>query len=88
MKVGDIVVNPWVPKYIQGYLNRLYATIYIGNNKTIDYEGTTHKWASKIYVESPEDRTPWRVIGNVDIIEIISNEIFNAVEDEQESIEQ
>jgi hypothetical protein len=65
-KKGDIVVNPWVPKYYNGELNPLYATIYIGD-KFIDFDGRVFKWD----VSSTGQKREWAVIGNVDIKNMI-----------------
>ena len=60
-KVGDIIINPYVPKIFSGELNPNYATIYIGNNRSLDYRGKIHEWCDKIY---KDDR--WKVIGHHD----------------------
>ena len=39
MKVGDIIHNPYVPKYFDGEPNPNYATIYIGKGKSVDFNG-------------------------------------------------
>jgi len=67
MKVGDIVVNPYVSKEFDGKLNPNYATIYIGNNETIDYNGRKCKWADKIYRTDIKSQREWKVIGHVDL---------------------
>ena len=79
MKKGDIVVNPWVPKHFDGELNAMYATIYLGDNKSLDYRGRVHKWASKIYKDNPAERTPWNVIGHINLGDIIESAIRDAV---------
>ena len=65
-------------------MNPNYATIYLGNNKSIDYEGRVHKWVDKIYKSTPPEdmswgakdrRTPWRVIGHVDLKAVINTHI-------------
>lgn len=88
MRIGDVVINPWISKtFEEGTLNPNYATIYIGNNKSIDYEGRVHKWGYKIYQTRktdvfgkalpPEKQTPWRVIGHVDLKDVIMVHIQN-----------
>lgn len=79
MRVGDIIVNPWVAKEFDGRLNPNYATIYIGNNESIDYRGRKCRWAEKVYEEDPDTLRPWEVIGHIDISEIIENAIREAV---------
>lgn len=78
MKEGDIIVNPWVPKYFNGRLNPNYATIYIGENYSIDYNGLK-LWVGKVYKQDEEAKTPWKVIGHIDIKGIISKAIKDAV---------
>ena len=65
MRIGDIVVNPWVSTYFNGELNPNYATIYLGDNKGLDYNGRVCKWADKIYKDNPQKNTPWKVIGHI-----------------------
>lgn len=60
-KVGDIIINPYVSKMFNDKLNPNYATIYIGNNKTVDYNGRILEWCDKVY---KDDR--WKVIGHHD----------------------
>ena len=76
MRVGDIIVNPWVSRYYNGFLNPNYATIYLGDNKSLDYKGRVCSWAEKVYREDLE--RPWRVIGYIDL----KDEICDAVADE------
>ena len=66
MKKGDVVINPWVSKTFNGYLNPMYATIYIGNNMSVDYRGRKHKWGDRISKPEKCERE-WKVIGHVDI---------------------
>ena len=49
MRRGDIIVNPWVSREHNGLLNPLYATIYLGDNYSLDYKGRKHLWADKVY---------------------------------------
>lgn len=83
MRVGDIIVNPWVAREFDGRLNPNYATIYIGNNESIDYKGRKCQWVDKVYKENPEKHCPWKVIGHIDISGIIENAIKEAVENER-----
>lgn len=61
MRIGDIIVNPYVSQMFNGELNPMYATIYIGNNRSIDYHGRVHRWGDKVYKNEK-----WRVIGHHD----------------------
>ena len=79
MRKGDIVVNPWVSTYFNGELNPNYATIYLGDNKTLDYEGRICEWADKIYKDNPQKNTPWKVIGHIDLYGIAELAIRDAV---------
>ena len=72
MRKGDIVVNPWVSAYFNEELNPNYATIYLGDNKSLDYKGRVCKWADKIYKE-------WKVIGHIDLYGIAELAIRDAV---------
>ena len=83
MRIGDIIVNPWVQKLHDGAFNPMYATIYIGNNQSIDFEGRKHKWADKV---SSDPR--WKVIGHCELIQFIRGRILDAAfynYDERES---
>ena len=82
MRKGDIVVNPWVSAYFNGELNPNYATIYLGDNKSLDYNGRVCKWADKIYKDNPQKNTPWKVIGHIDLYGIAELAIRDAVFDE------
>lgn len=85
MRIGDIIVNPWVPKEVfEGHLNTNYATIYIGNNESLNYKGGKCKWADKVYADNPKRKTPWKVIGHIDLFGIVENAIKDAVESEEE----
>ena len=79
MKRGDIIVNPWVSRDYDGRLNPMYATIYLGNNYSLDYKGRKHTWVDKVYKENEKQKTPWRVIGHVDIDMWLFQQIFDAV---------
>lgn len=79
MRKGDIVVNPWVSTYFNGELNPNYATIYLGDNKSLDYKGRVCEWADKIYKDNPERNTPWKVIGHIDLYGIAELAIRDAV---------
>ena len=79
MRKGDIVVNPWVSAYFNGELNPNYATIYLGDNKSLDYKGRVCKWADKIYKDNPKRETPWKVIGHIDLYGIAELAIRDAV---------
>ena len=82
--IGDIIVNPWVSVEYNGCINPMYATVYIGNNTSIDYKGRTHKW-------SPpkgrwEDKEKWKVIGHYDIFGQLQEAIINTVLDDEKSL--
>ena len=79
MRRGDIIVNPWVSVDYCGELNPMYATIYLGNNYSLDYKGRKHTWADKVYKENAEMRCPWKVIGHIDLDDIIETAIRKAV---------
>ena len=77
MKVGDIIVNPWVSREFDGDYNAMYATIYIGNNQSIDCKGRKHTWVDKVYRDDNERE--WKVIGHCDIKGYIRKSILDAV---------
>jgi hypothetical protein len=79
MRRGDIIVNPWVSREHNGLLNPLYATIYLGDNYSLDFIGRKRKWADKVYKENNEKKTPWKVIGHVDLDSWLFKQIFDAV---------
>ena len=79
MRKGDIVVNPWVSTYFNGELNPNYATIYLGDNKSLDYNGRVCEWADKICKDNPKKNTPWKVIGHIDLYGIAELAIRDAV---------
>ena len=79
MRKGDIVINPWVSAYFNGELNPNYATIYLGDNKSLDYNGRVCEWADKIYKDNPKRNTPWKVIGHIDLYGIAELAIRDAV---------
>lgn len=83
MRIGDIVVNPWVSTYFNGELNPNYATIYLGDNKSLDYKGRVCKWADKIYKDNHQKNTPWKVIGHIDLYGIAELAIRDAVSAEE-----
>ena len=87
MRKGDIVVNPWVSTYFNGELNPNYATIYLGDNKSLDYKGRVCEWADKIYKDNPKRETPWKVIGHIDLYGIAELAIRDAVYDEENKTE-
>ena len=82
MKRGDIIVNPWVSVDYCGELNPMYATIYLGNNYSLDYKGRKHTWADKVYKENAEMKCPWKVIGHIDFDRILETAIREAVQTE------
>lgn len=84
MKRGDIIVNPWVSVECFGELNPMYATIYLGNNYSLDYKGRKHIWVNKVYKENAEYQCPWKVIGHIDIDNILETAIKKAVQMETE----
>jgi hypothetical protein len=84
MRVGDIIVNPWVSKYHNGELNPSYATIYLGNNKSLDYKGRKCNWADKVYKDNKATRCPWKVIGHIDLGDFIEMAIRAAIQRESE----
>ena len=70
LKVGDVVVNPWVSKEFNGKLNANFATIYLGNGKFVDINGRIVNWSldTKVnYYDDNELEREWRVIGHIDI---------------------
>lgn len=74
MKVGDIVVNPWVSKIYNNQLNPNYATIYIGNGNFIDCDGRIKKWCMDTKVnkyDATELERVWKIIGHINIKKII-----------------
>lgn len=83
MRRGDIIVNPWVSRYFNGELNPNYATIYLGDNKSLDYTGKVCGWADKVYKDNPERMTPWKVIGHINLYGIAELAIRDAVFDEE-----
>lgn len=85
MRRGDIIVNPWVSVDYCGELNPMYATIYLGNNYSLDYKGRKHTWVDKVYKENAEHRCPWKVIGHIDLDDIIEAAIRKAVDAEERS---
>lgn len=88
MKVGDIVVNPWVSKYCSGLLsgdkpNPNYATIYLGNKKVLDYNGKIKEFCfdTKVNMHDPNEKErEWKVIGHVDIKSIILDALSESEE--------
>lgn len=77
-KVGDIIVNPWVSKIYQRKLNPMYATVYIGNDTTVDYLGKSHKWSSP--KAGWEGKDKWKVIGYYPIRDELKKVIGDAVD--------
>ena len=74
MKVGDIFINPWVSKYFNGKLNPLYATIYLGDGASVTYKGKVVRFLfnTKVNRNDPDEKErEWKVIGHVDIKELI-----------------
>lgn len=71
MRIGDIIINPYVNKDFDGRLNAMYATIYLGDNKSLDYKGRVHTWADKVCRHDNENE--WRVIGHIDLKRIIKD---------------
>ena len=74
MKIGDIIINPYVSEDFGGRLNPMYATIYLGDNKSLDYKGRVHTWADKVYRHDNENE--WRVIGHVNLKRIIEDAVL------------
>lgn len=83
MKIGDIIINPWVSKEYFGKLNPMYATIYIGDNRSIDYKGRVHRLADKVYKDGNERE--WKVVGHCNLYEQIIGAIEPPKEDENET---
>lgn len=83
MRRGDIIVNPWVSVDYCGELNLMYATIYLGNNYSLDYKGRKHTWADKVYKGNAKKLCPWKVIGHIDIDSILEMAIREAVQTER-----
>lgn len=79
MKKGDIIVNPWVAKYYDGKLNPMYATIYLGDNHSLDYNGEKRRWTSKVYQHDEKNKTPWRVVVHVDLTDMLLDVIEEAI---------
>lgn len=69
MKIGDIIINPWVNKEYNGVPNPNYATIYIGNNKSLDFTGRVIGWADKVY--RSDNEREWKVVGHINLFKII-----------------
>ena len=82
MKIGDIIINPWVQKEYDGKLNSMYATIYIGDNRSVDYKGRAHCWADKVYKEGNERE--WKVVGHCNPLEWIYEQIIKSIEPPKE----
>lgn len=78
MKVGDIIINPWVSKEYDGKLNPMYATIYIGDNRSIDYKGRVHRWADKVCKELNERE--WKIVGHCNPTAWLCEQIVDAVD--------
>ncbi len=81
-KIGDIIVNPWVSAefrgLLDGYPNPNYATIYIGNGQCIDINGRIRRFGFSTKVNDRDPNEPereWRVIGHVNIREMIMHAI-------------
>lgn len=76
LKIGDVVINPWVSKEINGKLNPNYATIYLGNGKFVDCNGRIVEWCLDTKVNQYDANEPereWRVIGNVNLKDTIQD---------------
>ena len=82
MKIGDIIINPWVSKEYDGKLNPMYATIYIGDNRSVDYKGRVHRWADIVYKEGNERE--WKVAGHCNLYEWMYEQIIGAIEPPRE----
>lgn len=83
MRVGDVIINPYVSKDFDGKLNPMYATIYLGDNKSLDYKGRVHTWADRVYRH--DNKNEWRVIGRVNLKRFIEGAVLkDAVLKEQE----
>ena len=82
MKIGDIIINPYVSKEYDGKLNPMYATIYIGDNRSVDYKGRVHRWADKVYKEGNERE--WKVVGHCNLYEWMYEQIIGAIEPPKE----
>ena len=55
-------MNPYVDREFNGDLNPMYATIYLGNNRSLDYNGNVHTWVDTVYRNEK-----WKVGGHVDL---------------------
>lgn len=68
MKVGDIIINPYVQKDFKTKPNPLYQSMIIHIGKeyttTLRYDGKTSKYYTR-------DIKEWEVIGNVNLYELI-----------------
>ena len=75
MKLGDIVINPYVPKLYNGKPNPCYAFIYIKRKNGslivgLDFKGRIGEW----YVKK-EEEAEWKIIDHIDIFDEISKNI-------------
>lgn len=70
-------------KVLQWRTEPNYATIYLGDNKSLDYTGKVCGWADKVYKDNPERMTPWKVIGHINLYGIAELAIRDAVFDEE-----
>ena len=78
MRVGDIIVNPWVQKEFNGELNPNYATIYLGNKQCLDINGKIGHFAFDTKVnkwDKDEPEREWKVIGHVNLKDAILDSI-------------
>lgn len=67
MKVGTVVINPYVSREVRGKINPLYATIYLSPHESIDRNFEKRKWCADI-------RT-WKAVGFIDIKAILSDKL-------------
>lgn len=61
---GDVIVNPWVSKELDGVLNPCYATIYVGDGICVDYRGKRHAWVG---LNDKNHEKEYKTIGHIDI---------------------
>lgn len=67
---GDVLINPWVSKFViihgEKYLNPDYATIYLGGRKCLDFRGRIVEFCF-----TKDDSHQWEVVGHVNLKDIL-----------------
>lgn len=73
MKIGDIVINPYVPKDFNTKPNPLYQSMIIHIGKeyttTLRYDGETSKYYTR-------DVKEWQIVHNVNLYEVIYGIVY------------